>query len=607
MVAAPRTSSVDALRAWVKAATQPAREPLETGIRSRWACLAVLGVGTIAAYSGTFSVPMLFDDTLSIENNTSIRGLWPVWRALHPPADAGVGGRPLLNLSFALNHALGGLDVAGYHAANLAVHVLASWVLFALVRRTLLRPALRGRFGAAATPLALAVAAIWAWHPLQTLSVTYLSQRAESLMGLFYLLTLYGFIRGAESDTGRGRLRWLSLSFLSCAAGACTKEVIVTAPFAVLLYDRTFVSGGFSSALRKGWGFYLSLAAALLPLCGRVADLHRGGVVYGVGFGVPWWGYALTECRVVLRYLLLCLWPSPLVLDYGAYGHGGDPVLWPFAVAVAALVAAAVVAVRRLPEAGFCAAWFFLVLAPTSSVIPIVGQPMAESRLYLPLAGAAALAVVGAFVWFGRGCLPFLGAVAVALGFLSAQRNRDFRSDVAIWSDTVAKVPGNARAHNNLGIALEKRPGREKDAIAQYEEALRINPDYALARNNLGNSLASIPGRLPEAIAQFQEAIRLDPGYAEAHDNLGNAWEKTPGRRDQAIAEYREALRLQPTYAEAHSNLGDALARIPGREAEALAEYREALRLMPDFEPARMGLGALLLRPPGPAHPATPR
>ncbi len=120
-----------------------------------------------------------------------------------PPKDSLVGARPVVNLSYALNYAAGGTAVSGYHLVNLLIHVLAGWTLFALVRRTLLRPTLVERFGPAATPLALAVSAIWAWHPVQTESVTYISERAESLMGLFYLLTIYCFVRYADEADNR--------------------------------------------------------------------------------------------------------------------------------------------------------------------------------------------------------------------------------------------------------------------------------------------------------------------------------------------------------------------------------------------------------------------
>jgi hypothetical protein len=155
--------------------------------------LVVLVLAALATYRNSFASPFVFDDRTSIEENQSIRRLWPLGPVLSPPCNGEtVGGRPLLNLSFALNYALGGLDVRGYHAANLAIHLAAALLLLGVVRRTLLLPGLRERFGGAATPLALAAALLWMVHPLQTESVTYIVQRAESLCGCFYLLTLYG-------------------------------------------------------------------------------------------------------------------------------------------------------------------------------------------------------------------------------------------------------------------------------------------------------------------------------------------------------------------------------------------------------------------------------
>src|ERR1019366_1860929 len=370
----------------------------------------ILAAGAIAVYSRTLSVPLILDDPLSIADNASIRRLWPIWPVLSPPDEAGVGGRPMLNLTYALNYAVGGASVSGYHVVNLLIHVLAGVTLFALVRHTLLRPVLAQRFGSSANALALAVSAIWAWHPLQTESVTYISQKAESLMGLFYLLTLYCFIRGAEADGTGSRRIWFSLSVLACAAGIGTKEVMVTAPLLVFLYDRTFISGSFSGAWRRNWPPYLALAATLLLLVHRVMGLQRPGTVFGVGFGggVAWWDYGLTECRAIVKYLVLGFWPHPLVL--------------------ASLLGATAVALRRSPAAGFAASWFFLILAPTSSIVPLVGQSMAENRPYLSLAGLAALTVVGAFALVGRWSLAVFAAVAVCLGLGTVRRNQDYVS-----------------------------------------------------------------------------------------------------------------------------------------------------------------------------------
>jgi tetratricopeptide (TPR) repeat protein len=558
---------------------------------------AVLVAGTVATYCRTLSVPFLFDDSGSIVGNPSIHRLWPVGAVLNPPDNAGVGGRPLLNLSFAINHALGGADPWGYHLFNLIVHVLASLTLFAVVRRSLQRPVLAPRFGAGATPLALATSAIWAWHPVQTEAVTYVSQRAESLMGLLYLLTLYCFIRASGTEAKGPTRAWLALCVLCCAAGAATKEVMATAPLAVLLYDRTLVSGSFAGAWRRHWPLYLALAASLFPLGHRIWGLLMNPLTYGVGFGggVAWWNYALTECRVVLGYIGLAFWPSPLVFDYGRTVPCDPAKAWPYAVALAVLVAATVAGLHRRPVAGFAAAWFFLVLAPSSSVIPVVGESMAESRMYLPLAGVVVLTLTTVYARAGKRCLFLFGVIAVGLAFCSFERNLTYLSEETLWRDTVAKRPANARAHGNLGRTLAHEPGRLDEAIAEYSQAMRLDPDAPELHVNLGNLLFTMPDRLDEAVVQYQEALRLEPDQALAHFNLACALARRPERRDEAVAQYREALRLTPDMIAAHYNLANILLGMPNRAEEAAGEYGAALRLKPDWADAHFGL-ALALR-----------
>ena len=258
-------------------ATSPAVRAGPPSSAGTWAGGAQLAAGPLAVYSRTFSSPLLLDDAPTTEQNLSLRHLWPLGPVLSPPNYAGVGGRPLLKFSYALNYAAGGTGVFGYHLINLLIHVLAAWTLFALVRGTLRRPVMAGRFASSATLLALAIAAIWAWHPLQTASVTYVSQRAESLMGLFYLLTLYGFSRYA-ADAGKVN-GWAVLSVLACLAGVVTKEVIATAPLLAFLYDRTFISRKFFRRLAAPSGRLLGLGrhlASARPADDRAAPPRSG-------------------------------------------------------------------------------------------------------------------------------------------------------------------------------------------------------------------------------------------------------------------------------------------------------------------------------------------
>lgn len=229
-----------------------------------------------------------------------------------------------------------------------------------------------------------------------------------------------------------------------------------------------------------------------------MAGLHNRSVGYGLGS--TWWGYALAECRAVVQYFRLAFWPQPLIFDYGAYVSTGQLAsVAPYALVLAILVIAVLFELKRKPGVGFLGAWFFVILAPTSSVVPIVGSPMAEHRMYLPLAAVVTLTVIGAFEigkrlcterqCIGLGCVAGGGLVMV-LTLLTIHRNRDYTSEVSLWQDTVEKRPNNPRAHNCFGLALLAQ-GRLLEAVGQYEQALRIQPDYAEAHNNLGIGLCT--------------------------------------------------------------------------------------------------------------------
>ncbi|MGA2139905.1 MAG: tetratricopeptide repeat protein [Verrucomicrobiia bacterium] len=550
--------------------------------------LLVVAAGLLA-YHNSFTGPFIFDDVPSIPENPTIRHLWPIWNALAPPHKGGitVEGRPIINLSLAINYALGGLDVRGYHVLNLIIHILAGLTLFGVVRLTLLQPKLRERFGTVANELALAVAVLWTVHPLQTESVTYIIQRAESIMGLLYLLTLYCFIRGTESQKPGF---WFACSIMACGLGMATKEVIVSAPLVVLLYDRTFVAGTFAEAWRRRWRWYTGLACTWLVAGGLVSrGVVRGGSA-GLGTGVGWQAYALTQTQAITHYLRLSAWPHPLVFDYGTGLANSVGEVVPCALLVAVVLVGTLIALCRWPAVGFLGACFFAILAPTSSVMPVVTQTMAEHRMYLPLAAVVVLGVMGIHAVVGRRTVAVAAVLAVGLGVLTVQRNRDYCSDIAIWDDTVAKCPQNPRAHYNLGLALTQA-GRVGESIGHYEQALRISPAYAKAHNNLGFALSQA-GRVQDAIAHYEQALRINPDFAEAHCNLGMALGQV-GKIEEAIPHYEQALRIKPDFAEAHNNFGVAFVRL-GRLPEAMGHYEQALRIKPDYAEAQYNLGLAL-------------
>ena len=571
----------------------PAVSPLASReARVLFVMIAALLLAGIVAYSNSLSVPFLFDDDISITDTPTIRSLWPPLSALSPPATgAAVTNRPVINYTFAINYALNGLEVRGYHLTNLAIHLAAALALFGIVRRTLHQPVLRPHFGGSASLLAFVVALFWMLHPLQTESVTCVVQRTESLMGLFYLLTLYTGIRAMQSPRP---LRWQILMFATCLAGMASKEVMISAPLIVLLYDRTFESGFFRAAWdRRGWS-YVSLAATWAVLAWLVlvtGGKNRGGT-YGFDAGITSWAYFCTQCVGIVRYLKLSFWPHPLVLDYGTYIVRDPMAIVPCFLFLATLAVATAIALWRRPIWGFIGIWFFAILAPSSSVVPLATQTLAEHRMYLPLAAVITLTVVVLQGLTGRYFLFVATGIACGLGMLTIRRNTDFRSAVVIWNDTAIKCPGNARAHYGLGAAL-LHAGRAAEAIPSYERALQITPNLPDVWCDLGFAFDEV-GRASDAIAHYEQALRLKPDHAGAHNNLG-ALLYTAGRIQEAIRHYQLALQSRPDYPDAEYNLGLALAKT-GRLDEAEAAFRAVVRRNPGLVAAWCGLGQVLER-----------
>ncbi len=557
-------------------------------------------VAGVCAYLTSFDGAFMFDEIPRIEKSEQIHGLWPPSRMLS-------GRRPVVTFTLALNYSVSELDVRSYHLVNLAIHVLAALTLFGILRRTFLLQECRKRYGDAGPWLAVSAALIWVVHPLQTQSVTYVIQRGESLMGLFYLLTLYSVIRGAGSARPRA---WYAAAVIACALGMGSKAVMVTAPCAVLLYDRIFLARSLADVLRRRWGLYLGLAAtwSILARLGIVRGVLNppAGAVGTVGFaykGVTPFEYALTQCEVILHYLRLSFWPSGLCLDYDwTAAETVGAVALPAPVIVGLLVGTIWCLARR-PRLGFLGAWFFIILAPTSSFIPIKDLAF-EHRMYLSLAAVVTLAVV-----CGHGLLSYLRkrmgtesslvrwgpvcvvvAAVLALGCVTAVRNTDYHSRLAMWTDVVAKRPENARAHSNLGIALLAE-GRSAEAIDPCSQAIRIDPDFAGGHYRLAQVLKR-NGRWDEAIDSFGKAISLNPRYEQAHIDRGNTFYSLR-RFDEAVEDYRMVMQINPRNAGMSVNLGNALGSV-GKFDEAIEAYREAVRIKPDWVEARQQLASRL-------------
>ena len=544
-----------------------------------------------AGYSATLTAPFVFDDPL-VMRTPSVRTL--SWETV------GHTTRPLVQLSLALNHAQGGTDVVGFHVVNLLVHVLGALALLGVAAHTLASKRFGPELRARAPQLALVIALIWVIHPLQTESVTYVVQRAESLTGLFYLLMLYCVIRGAASSRAPA---WYAGAVAACALGMLAKPVMVTAPLAVLAYDSVFLAGGWRAALRQRRALYVGLVATwiiLVALLGGGSHESAGSAGYAIR-DLTVGEYLGSQPGVVLRYLRLVLWPHGLVLDYGWLPAEGFLGIVIPTVALAALLAWPCWIFRAHPVVGCMVLAFVALLAPSSSVIPIKDLAV-EHRMYLALAPLIALATIGGWeaiqaagfraVVARRVAAGTAVAVLAVLTALTIDRNHDYRSAIAMWTDVVEKRPANARGHGNLGQA-QFNGGEIAAAVVSLRTALRLDPEYPEAYGNLGLALTA-QGRFDEAAAAYIASLRLDPTRVETQSNYGNLLTRE-GNFGAAVQQYRAALLTDPGYAEVHFNLAVALAG-QGKRDEAVAQAAEALRLRPDLDAVFRPSGLLAAR-----------
>jgi protein O-mannosyl-transferase len=586
------------------APASPVQADNRTPLVSTAAAFAALIAAGAVTFGNSLSGVFVFDDIAAIVDNPHIRQLWPLGNALLAPADSPPAGRPVIAVSLALNYAVGGLDVGGYHLFNIGVHILASLVLFGLIHRTLEAAPLNWP-PARARGIALISALLWLVHPLQTEVVNYVSQRTESVMGLLYLLTLYASNR-ARSDCAR--IRWMVVAIAVCATGMASKEVMVTAPLMVVFYDWVFRSDDFARVARKRWPLWLGLAATWLILAALMWTAPRAGTV-GASSGFSPSVYAASQPLAVLRYLRLALWPSPLVLDYGIARALPPPQFVPQAAAVLILVVLTIVLTRVRPLVAFPLVWFFAILAPSSSVVPIASEVAAERRMYLPLASLIVLVVVAIDVALRhlvkvqarrnasdtRAGVRTPVAVALTVGAMgllivtSMRRNLDYRMEETIWRTSVSRWP-QARAQNILGAVLLDN-NQHAEGMYFLKQAVQSAPGYARAHRNLAQALQAT-GDLPAAIEQYEQYLRLQPQDSDAHERVGGLL-MTAERPIEARQHLRETVRLNPLADGARLALARALLGHEDGEAEKL--FRQYLERKPGDAGAHHGLGLALL------------
>jgi len=629
-------------------------------VRPTWLPFVAIALVGAACYANSLSAPFSFDSHHYIEANPAIRRLWPMWELL-----AFAQTRPVGYATFAVNYALHGDEVGGYHVVNIALHLSVALLLWGVVGRTLRMTRVPPFLRESADGLALAAALLWVAHPICTQSVTYIYQRLEALASLACLAALYAFIRAVSSspvdahvspgnpksrsgkpvsDSGavageRSRRRWLTVSVAACVSALLTKESAAGLPLIILAYDALFVSDSWRQTARRG-RYYLALVVCWGVLAALVLantrQYEKAGLL--VVKGVSSVDYALSQSGVILHYVRLVFWPTGQSIDYG----------WPVArqwyefvpqtMVVGTAAAAAFVGLAKRRLWSFPLAAFFLLLAPTSSIVPIVDLCF-EHRMYLPSACIVVLGVCGVrasafacserlasrFPAAARFALPAATALAtLAMGLTTAARNEIYSNNARLWSDVVAKSPLHARGHCCLAVALFAE-GHKAEARAGFERAVELDPDHTIALLNLASMVAeegnfdgaeallaraavaqpeytqtlysygmlrAAQGRTSEALQYLYAALDADPYNAAAMNQLGTVL-LDAGRIDEAARWYELAIDTSPRDPGPRSNRAVVLYQ-QGRYDEAIAAFRETLQLDPRHVEAKANLGSAL-------------
>lgn len=611
------------------------RQPGQDSFRRKWSLillemaygyqknffLILVPLLVLFTYSHTRYSPFIFDDVGSIVTNEAIEITELSLASLKKAAlENHLSGRPVSYITFAVNYFFHGREVQGYRYVNIIIHMVNGWLLFLFLVNTFRLPPLRKTVRQPFW-VAYLTALIWVIHPLQVQSVTYIVQRMNSLATLFYMLAFYTYLKARLAEAP-GRRRLLAvLSLLSGILALGSKEIAVTLPFFIVLYEWMFFQDLDKKWLQRNtpWiGAVLLFSAVMVFLYVGPDPMQKVLAGYG-GRDFTLVERLLTQPRVILHYIDLFLYPHPdrltLLPHFPVSTSLFSPPTTLFAIlGTIALIIAAIIIARKNHLIAFCILWFFGNLVVESSVIPL--EIIFQHRTYLP---SMMLSLLATYLilqnvkpeLFGR---SLLFCALLALTMWTYERNAQWADKVYFWQDCLEKNPHDYRIYNNLGKALEEK-GKVHSAITHYRKAIEKKPDHPRAYNNLGVALLNT-GREQQAADVLHQALANTEEYADTHYNLGlvhgtlgelqDAEEHyleaheifgpdddpdvhnnmgillgRQGRLDEAVDHFEEAIRIHPDDPFAHNNLGITLARL-GRYQEAITHFKHALRINPD-------------------------
>lgn len=511
----------------------------------------VLAMVIVLCFKSGVTGTFIFDDRDAIINNETIHS-GSLWQILMTKRDAPISGRPLSNLCFAINYAVSGDNPQPYHWFNIIFQVCVGWMLLALMRRILPLCILPRSIDPVHSDwLAAGITLLWAIHPVQSECVMYITQRTEQFAMMSMVLAFYGLVRHHQSQNRQSR--WLWLSFLACTVGMLFKQNASIYPLLLILADRALLAGTFTEVFKLRGRFHLLTLLCTWAIAIGILIYDPNPASTGYGHGVNAWDYLMTQSQVLVHYLKNCFVPTSLCLYYDwPIVSRFQTIALPFTF-ISLLFALSCYCLWKHPKAGLAMMGVFLILGPTSSILPMVTEVAADRRLSLISILLLTLGVVLMYrILLGiKLYQPIATGITLAIVLLTgtvysamtARLSVYYANTVNLWSYTIDTARQPQAAWEQLGSAYE-RQNQLAPAWQCYRTALSLEPGYNIARLNLGLVMAKL--------GQNQEAIRLfeiesqNPYHGSLALLYMGAIHKSEGKYDKALDCFQRAYKREP-------------------------------------------------------------
>ncbi len=541
--------------------------------------IIALSLLIFSIYGNSFDCSWHFDDEPNITDNPNLHLKEITWENLKRSLFSDRNNptmpyRPVACLTFALNHYFGELNVFGYHLVNIFIHLLSSIFLLLFIYHTLNLPSLRAKYASQSYFIALLATTLWAINPIQTQAVTYIVQRMASLAGMFYIMSMFFYLKARISETGSKKIIFFILCFVSFVMALGSKENAAILPLSVFLYEIVILQEDAGSYLRKNRGVFLIVCGGTL-LLGLSYMYFKGGNIFSFLNGYENRPFTLTQRlltqpRVTIFYFSLLLYPLPnrlsIAHSFQVSTSLFDPVSTIFSILlISGAIAFAIYSAKKNPLFSFCILFFFLNHAIESTILPL--ELIFEHRNYIPsmffflpiaIGFSNLLELYAQKKAMKHIVSAFIILLLIGVGHATFMRNFAWKNERSLWMDAIEKSPDLSRPHHNLGRYYHDH-GHKNEAILEYQKAIekpvtnRIDETF-VTYYNLGKIYSNFKD-YEKALYYYNRALYINPQFPHIYNDIAGVFDRK-GNYELAYKYLAKAFGLYPDSIVTNYNLG---------------------------------------------------